>query len=41
MLNSGDSFGSIIEKIKKVSVQDVVEVSKKIKLDTVYFLTGN
>ncbi|MCX7749692.1 MAG: insulinase family protein [Clostridia bacterium] len=38
--DTNDNFDSIIEKVKKVSKQDVVNVSKKIVLDTVYFLTS-
>ncbi len=34
------TIDKIIEEIKKVSLEDVVEVAEKIKLDTVYFLTG-
>lgn len=35
-----DTLDSIVEKIKKVTKQDVINVAKKINLDTVYFLTG-
>jgi len=41
ILNAEETFESIIERIKKVSMQEVVDVSKRIKLDTIYFLTGN
>ncbi len=34
------TIDKIIEDIKGVSLQDVIDVSKKIKLDTVYFLAG-
>lgn len=34
------SLPEYIENIKKVTVEDVVEVAKKIQLDTVYFLAG-
>lgn len=34
------TISDIIHDIKKVTMQDVIDVSKKIKLDTVYFLTG-
>ena len=30
----------IIENLKKVTVNDVVEVASKVELDTVYFMTG-
>lgn len=36
-----DNFDTFIEKTKKVTKQDVVDVAKKIKLDTEYFLTSN
>jgi predicted Zn-dependent peptidase len=35
-----DSIVSIIDKVRKVTKEDVVRVSKKIGLDTVYFLTA-
>lgn len=35
-----DNFESLAAKLKKVTKQDVIEVSKKIKLDTIYFLNG-
>ncbi|QNU65725.1 insulinase family protein [Ruminiclostridium herbifermentans] len=35
-----DTMENVIEKTKNVSKQDVVNVSKKILLDTVYFLTA-
>lgn len=38
---TGDSFASMAEKVKKVTRQDVINISSKIKLDTVYFLTGD
>ena len=38
---TGDSFSAIADKVKRVTKQDVVDVAKKIQLDTVYFLTGN
>lgn len=37
---SQDTLEEYIEKIKKVTVEDVINVSKKIQLDTVYFLKG-
>lgn len=36
-----DNFETLNEKIKEVSKQDVIDISKKIKLDTVYFLTAD
>ncbi len=30
----------VVEKIKETTLEDVIEVSKKVKLDTVYFLEG-
>ena len=29
-----------IEKLKNVTLEEIVEVAKKVKLDTIYFLTG-
>jgi predicted Zn-dependent peptidase len=40
IVNTNDDFNSIIDKIKKVTKQDVINISGKIKLDTVYFLSG-
>lgn len=37
---TSDTLDSLIEKARKVTRQDVVEVSKKVQLDTVYFLSG-
>ena len=37
---TGKTLDEIIERVKKVTVSDVVEVSKKLQLDTVYFLKG-
>lgn len=36
-----DTFDSIAEKVKKVKKEHVVSISRKINLDTVYFLDGN
>lgn len=36
-----DTPDDIIEKVKKVSKQDVMDVAKYIEMDTVYFLTSN
>lgn len=41
IVNANDDFESMIEKFKKVKKEDVIRISDKIKLDTVYFLTGN
>lgn len=38
---TNDDFNSVIEKIKMVKKQDVVEIAKKVKLEVVYFLTSN
>ncbi|OPX46236.1 antilisterial bacteriocin subtilosin biosynthesis protein AlbE [Ruminiclostridium hungatei] len=35
-----DTFEGILAKIKKVTKKDVINVTKKIQLDTVYFLTS-
>lgn len=35
-----DNFEQVIEKSKKVTKQDVVDIAKKIELDTIYFLTS-
>lgn len=37
---SNNTIDGIIENIRKVTVDDVVKVAKKIELDTVYFLEG-
>lgn len=39
--NTDDSPDTTIEKIKNVSIKDVVDIASKIKLDTVYFITNN
>lgn len=36
-----DSFDTLLEKLKKVTRQNVIDVSKKIQLDTIYFLSGS
>lgn len=36
-----EDFESIIEQVKKVTKQRVMDISRKIQLDTVYFLTSN
>jgi Predicted Zn-dependent peptidases len=38
---TGDNFDTTIEKIKRVTKEDVVNASKNIELDLVYFLTSN
>jgi len=35
-----DTVEELYEKVKKVTREDVVAVSKKIQLDTIYFLTS-
>ena len=34
------SPADVVEKIKKTTLKEVVEASKKVRLDTVYFLKG-
>jgi predicted Zn-dependent peptidase len=41
IVDNDDNFELLKEKIKQVTKQDVVEVSKKIILDTIYFLTSD
>jgi predicted Zn-dependent peptidase len=38
--HSNDDIEDFINKIEKVTIDDVVRVSENIKLDTVYFMTG-
>jgi predicted Zn-dependent peptidase len=38
IVNTNDDFDTIIEKVKKVTKDDVVRVAGRIRLDTVYFL---
>jgi predicted Zn-dependent peptidase len=40
VVNMNDTLDTVIEKVKNVTRQDVVNIAAKIKLDTVYFLTG-
>ncbi|MCX8130118.1 MAG: insulinase family protein [Clostridia bacterium] len=40
VVDTNDSFSTIIEKVKNVSKEDVIDISKRVVLDTVYFLTG-
>ncbi|MFZ5989597.1 MAG: EF-P 5-aminopentanol modification-associated protein YfmF [Bacillota bacterium] len=37
---TGDDPDAIIERVKKVTKSDVVDISKRIKSDTIYFLTS-
>ena len=41
LAGTNDTPETLIEKIRNVSPKDVVDVSSKIKLDTIYFLSGN
>jgi len=41
MTGSNDDFDSIIEKMKKVSKQDIIDTAQSIELDLIYFLTSN
>ena len=38
---NADSYTTKINKIKKVTREDIINLSKKIKLDTIYLLKGN
>lgn len=38
---TNDNFDTIIDRTKRVTKQDVIDVSNKIRLDTVYFLNAN
>jgi predicted Zn-dependent peptidase len=40
LTGQGDNFDTMVEKVKKVTKEDIVAAAKKIKLDTVYFLTS-
>jgi predicted Zn-dependent peptidase len=40
LTGQGDNFDTLVEKVKKVTKEDIVKAAKKIKLDTVYFLTS-
>lgn len=40
ILNTGIGLEETIEKIKKVTIDDIVRVWKNVRLDTVYFLKG-
>ena len=41
LAGTNDTPYTLIEKIRNVSKKDVMDVSSKIKLDTIYFLSGN
>lgn len=36
-----DNIDTIVDKIKSVTIEDVVKISRRVKLDMVYFLTGD
>ena len=38
LTESGEDFDSMIEKLKAVTLDDVVKVAQKVQLDTIYFL---
>lgn len=38
LTESGEDFDSMIEKFRKVTIEDVVRVAQNVQLDTVYFL---
>ena len=40
MAGNTDTPDDAVEKIKALTKEDVVNASKKVKLDTVYFLKG-
>ncbi|MBE5812404.1 MAG: insulinase family protein [Clostridiales bacterium] len=40
LINSDLSLEDVIESMKKVTVEDVVKVAHKVKLDTIYFMKG-
>ncbi len=37
---TNDNFNDVIEKVNKVSLQDIVSIASNITLDTIYFLTA-
>jgi predicted Zn-dependent peptidase len=41
IVDNDDNFETLKEKIKKVTKQDIMDVSKRINLDTIYFLTSD
>lgn len=38
--NGNDTFETLIEKVRKVTKEDVIRIADKIQLDTIYFLTA-
>jgi len=38
LIESGEDFDSMTEKLKRVTMDDVVRVAQKVQLDTIYFL---
>ncbi|HHW32313.1 MAG TPA: insulinase family protein [Clostridiaceae bacterium] len=38
--NTKDNFETLIEKLRKVTKQDIIKVAEKVQLDTIYFLTS-
>jgi len=40
LINSDMTLEDVIENMKKVTVEDVVKVAEKVKLDTIYFMKG-
>ncbi len=40
LTGQGDNFDTLVEKVKKVTKEDIVKAAKNIKLDTIYFLTS-
>lgn len=38
LTDSGEDFDSMIEKLNRVTMEDVVRVAQKVQLDTIYFL---
>ena len=41
LIKSELTLEDVINNMKKVTVNDVIEVAKKVKLDTIYFMKGN
>jgi len=39
--NRNETIDDMIKQVKEVDKEEIVEVSQKIKLDTIYFLTNN
>ena len=40
LAGTNDCFETLLEKIKRISVEKVVNITEKLKLDTIYFLTS-